>query len=336
MTITGCVLSLIVMAGAAQAQNAPPIAKDAPLIRVDVSLVNVVAIAEDNRGHFVTGLLKDDFEILDNGHRQPITHFDEEGSSPLTVALLIDTSESALNLIEQEKEAAKRFLAEVMRPGDKALLVGFGARVFVWQHLTSSTAELNSALDRIHPLESSDPNAGTLLYQAAYTVASSDEFRAQRGRKAIVILSDGLDNGGVIKERDSVKAVQEAEAVVFGIHSLDLRQIKRSMGIWNYINAPSTAIATTSDATLAGWAKAVGMSTLRKLASPTGGRTVDVDEKMPLEAVFSTIRDETRHEYEIGFTPPAPQSSGEFHRLEVRCKKHGVKIRARSGYYSKH
>lgn len=196
---------------------------DNPSFSVDVRLVSVVCSVRDKQGRFVTGLSRDDFEVLDNGRRRQITHFSEEGASPLTVALLIDTSSSALDILDEEKESARRFFAEMLGPADRAMLVGFGRRVFIWQDLTSLSADLNSALARVRPLESDDPKAGTLLYDAVYTVAR-EKLKGMSGRKVVVILSDGLDNGGAFGQRDAIKAAQEADAVVFGIHKLDSGQ----------------------------------------------------------------------------------------------------------------
>ena len=269
----------------------------------------------------MTGLSKGDFEVLDNARPQQITHFAEEGASPLTVALLIDTSSSALDILDDEKESARRFFTEMLAPADRAILVGFGRRVFVWQDLTSSSVDLNSAITHVRPLESDDPKAGTLLYDAAYMVARA-KLKGLNGRKVIVILSDGLDNGGAFGQKDAIRAAQDADAVIFGIHKLDAGQFNFQRPVDGTLNAEIT-----------GWAKSLGMATLKKLSLSTGGRVFDVDGKQPLEEIFAMIRDETHHEYGLGFAAPPAESGGQYHRLEVRCHRQGVKVRARTGYY---
>jgi Ca-activated chloride channel family protein len=271
----------------------------------------------------MAGLSKDDFEVLDNGRPQPITHFAEEGASPLTAALLIDSSLSALKILEQEGTTARQFFSHVLRPEDRAMIVGFGQRVFIWQDLTASSADLNSALGRIGPLTSSDPKAGTVLYDAVS--AAAHQLKALQGRKVMVILSDGLENGSAIKLGDASRAAQDSEAVIFAVHQLDPDQ-------FNYLTLNSMDL--TAGAQLTGWATSVGMRTLRDLSDPTGGRTFHIDKRTTLDSAFAMILDETHHEYELGFVAPPTEAGGQYHRLEVRCRRQGLKVRARTGYYS--
>jgi VWFA-related protein len=140
----------------------------------------------------------------------------------------------------------------------------------------------------------------------------------------MVILSDGLENGSAIKLGDAARAAQDSEAVIFAIHQLDPDQ-------FNYLTLNSMDL--TAGAQLTGWATSVGMHTLRDLSDPTGGRTFHVDKRTTLDSAFAMILDETHHQYELGFVAPPTESGGQYHRPEVRCQRHGVKVRARSGYY---
>src|SRR5579883_947551 len=147
------VLACLILATAWPA--APQILLNPPpkpeVIRVDVELVNVLCSVRDKHGAYVRGLTKDDFELRVDGHPRPITNFAAEVSSPLTVALMLDVSGSVVNVIPEEKVAGSRFFAEVLRPGDRAMLVGFAELIAVWQDLTPSVELVQAALDRAAP-----------------------------------------------------------------------------------------------------------------------------------------------------------------------------------------
>lgn len=295
----------------AQIDLNPP--KPASVITVDVDLVNLLCSVRDKRGAYVKDLTKEDFEIKQDGKRQPITHFAREVDSPMTVALLLDVSGSVSNIIGTEKAAAERFFDEVLRPGDQALLVGFAHLIAVWQELTPSKERLQSALQRAGPgaLPTGNPEirprGGTLLYDAVGLVASQ-KLQKLPGRKTIILITDGLDNGSIAKIAQAVKAAQEADAVVYSIHYEDDEH-----RLYSGRN---------------------GMSALEKLSEPTGGRTFHVSAKLPLGEIFNQIGEEMRNQYGLGFTPPPDGKDGEFHKLEVRSTKAGLKAQARTGYYS--
>ena len=230
----------------------------------------------------------------------------------MTVALLLDVSGSVANIIGTEKAAAERFFDEVLRPGDKALLVGFAQVIAVWQELTPSKERLHSTLERAGPgaLPTGDPEirprGGTLLYDAVGLVASQ-KLQRLPGRKTIVLITDGEDNGSIARLGEAVKAAQEADAVVYGIHYEDDERTSSRRN---------------------------GMSALEKLSEPTGGRTFHVSGKVPLAEIFTQIGEEMRNQYGLGFKPPADGKDGEFHKLEVKSTKAGLKAQSRSGYYS--
>src|ERR1700681_1215030 len=196
----------------------PP--KDASVITVDVDLVNVLCSVRDKHGAYVKDLSKDDFEIKEDGHRQEIRHFAREVDSPLTVALLLDVSGSVSAIIGAEKSAAARFFSEVLRPGDKALLVGFAQLIAVWQEFTPSAERLAEALARAGPFEMTPgqteyrPRGGTLLYDAVNLVAR-DRLTKQPGRKTMVLITDGEDNGSLVNLETAAKAAQQSDAVVY-------------------------------------------------------------------------------------------------------------------------
>jgi VWFA-related protein len=289
----------------------PP--KDASVITVDVDLVNVLCSVRDKHGAYVKDLNQNDFEIKEDNRRQEIRHFAREVDSPLTVALLLDVSGSVSAIIGTEKAAASRFFAEVLRPGDRALLVGFAQLIAVWQDFTPSAERLAEALDRAGPFVMPSgqteyrPRGGTLLYDAVNLVAR-DRLTKQPGRKTMVLITDGEDNGSLVNLETATKAAQQSDAVVYGIHY--------------------------EDDTRSSPRKVAGLAALEKLSAPTGGRTFHVSQKTPLEAIFETIQEEMRSQYGLGYKSSNPATDGGYRRLEVKSSKSGLKVQARAGYYA--
>ena len=294
----------------AQIELNPP--KPASAIVVDVDLVNLLCSVRDQHGAYVKGLNKEDFEVRQDGKRQVITHFAREVDSPMTVALLLDVSGSVAGIIGTEKAAAARFFDEVLRPGDRALLVGFADLIAVWQELTTSIERLQRALQRAGPFADPAgnpevrPRGGTLLYDAV-TLVAAQKLQSLPGRKTIILITDGQDNGSIANIAKAVQAAHEADAVVYGIQYEDSER---------------------------GYPGRNGMSALEKLSEPTGGRTFRVTRKMPLEVIFDDIGEEMRNQYGLGFRRAADGREGEFHKLEVKSTMAGVKVQARTGYYS--
>ncbi|HEV2689817.1 MAG TPA: VWA domain-containing protein [Bryobacteraceae bacterium] len=276
-------------------------------IKVDVDLVNVLCTVYDNRGALVTDLKQEDFEIREDGKPQQIKYFARETSLPLTMALLLDMSGSVRRFIEAEKETAVRFLQEVLRPQDRALLMGFSSTVVLWQNFTSSPVLLRANVEQMHPilfrgipLDGSAMPA-TLLYDAVYATAV-EKLEGISGRKVMVIISDGLDNGSRLHLDDAVRAVQSRNTIVYGICFAD------------------------------GFS---GCSFLKSMAEPTGGRMFQVGTKAPLSKIFKTIEDELRSQYSLGYVPANRAHDGTFRKLQVRLPlKKDLKVDVRKGYYA--
>jgi len=278
------------------------------VIRVDVDLVNVLCSVRDHGGTWAQGLTRDDFEVREDGKPRKVTHFAADSDSPMTVALLVDVSGSVADILEIERVAARRFLDEVLRPGDQALIGGFSSTIPIWQDLTGSVPDLHAGVERVSATsdivtEGVRPRGGTLLYDAVDLVASRKLARL-RGRKTLVLITDGVDNGSKVSIDHAVKSAQQADAVLFAIH-----YVPRTYG------------------------GSEGKRPLDKLSEPTGGRTFSVSAKMPLERAFAEIADEMRHQYSLGFTPE--KRDGEFHKLEVKVKRAGMKLTTRNGYYAR-
>jgi Ca-activated chloride channel family protein len=276
---------------------------------MDVGLVNMLCTVRDKTGAYVKDLSKEDFVVLEDGRRQNITNFAREVDTPLTVALLLDVSGSVMNILDLEKAAADKFFTNVLRPGDRAMLVGFAQYVLVWRDLTSSRELLEQALmDRAGPMdplpEGPPIHGGTLLRDAVKLVSTQKLIRLP-GRKTIVLITDGEDNGSRAGLQDTIKTAQQAEAVIYGIHYED-----------------------------AGASYGTGKHVLELMSGPTGGRTFHVDKKMTLENAFAAIEEEMRNQYAVGYPLPDKSGSGEFHKVEVKVVRPGLKVQTRTGYYA--
>ena len=291
---------VLLLAGVAAAQVVLNSPEPAPTLRVDVTLVNVYCSVRDRHGAFVRDMAKEEFEIREGGKRQPIRLFAREVDSPLTVALLLDTSGSVAPFIEAEKATAARFFREFLRPGDSALVAGFAGRVALWRDFTASPAALERALyTQAEALPKRPGRGGTLLLDAV-SLVSQQKLRRRPGRKLMVVITDGLDNGSNAKIDDAIRAAQQADAVVYGIHFGEGDE---------------------------------GLVTLEDIAKPTGGRAWRVSTKQPLERIFAAIAEEMRSQYGLAYRPPDGAIAPGFRRLEVRTTRPGLDVRARHGYY---
>ncbi len=277
-------------------------------IKVDVDVVNVLCTVHDRHGALIANLSKDDFAIREDGTPQEIRYFARETDLPLTVALLVDVSGSVRRFVQSEKQAAVEFFRQVLRPGDQALLTGFSSTLVLWQDFTASVSELEKALAGMHAVPfkgipaDGGPTPTTLLYDAV----SGTAFRKLAdvsGRKAMVIISDGLDLGSRTNLEIAVRAVQATNTIVYGIC---------------YPNPHQS-----------------GCEYLRNLSDATGGTTFDLRSNTPLAEIFQRIEDELRSQYSLGFVSANRERDGKFRKLEVTVRVKGLKVEARKGYYSR-
>ncbi len=300
------VVLLLVGSSRALAQATAPAESEVP-IKVDVDVVNVLCTVYDKRGALVQDLARQDFELLENGKRQEIRYFTRDTDLPLTVALLIDVSGSVRAAVEAEKDAAEKFLEAVIRPYDQALLMGFSSTIVLWQDFTPSVERLNAALSRLRPVpfrglpRDGQPMPGTLLYDAV-GITAHEKLARVSGRKVLVVISDGLDNGSLSHSEEAVAAVQSANAIVYGI-------------------CYSTGFS--------------GCDFLKGLAEPTGGRMFQAGRKTPLEKIFQTIEQELRSQYALGYVPTDRTEDGSFRKLQVRVHPRGLRVQARKGYFAR-
>ncbi|HWF47298.1 MAG TPA: VWA domain-containing protein [Bryobacteraceae bacterium] len=297
-------------------------------LSVNVDLVNVLfAVRAKKGGALIPNLTKDNFHIYEDGKEQTIKQFSRETDLPLTLGLLIDISASQGNLISIEQNAASQFFSSVIRTKDEAFLISFGHTTDLLQDYTNSPRLLRSALNGLQgdgsgavygggpignpgAIPQTGPPKGTLLYDAIY-LASNEKLKNEVGRKAVVLITDGDDQGSYYKIHDAIEAAQRANAIVYSIYYVDRMFYMR-----------------------AGMIGGGGEGELRKMSDETGGHVFVVDRKHTLSDVFKELQDEMRNQYSIGYTPVNDKRDGTFRRIEIKTNQADYKVQARSGYYA--
>ena len=306
---------------AAQQQEQKPADDISPTIQVEVNLVSLLASVRDKHGALINNLTKDDFTLTEDGQPQTVKYFTKETDLPLTIGLLVDVSASQRNLIEIERDAAYQFFSQVLRKKDLAFLISFGEDAELLQDFTSSPRLLqaglnglrvNSGVQGIHPgpVPTVGQPRGTVLYDAVY-LAASDRMTHEVGRKALVLITDGMDEGSRLKIDEAIRAAQKADCVVYSIYYVD----------------PSAYYGR-------GYFGGVSDSALKRMSEETGGHVFRVERKHPLPEVFKELQDEMRSQYSVGYTPTNEKKDGTFRRVDLRTTDHNLKVQVRKGYYA--
>ena len=300
------------------ASDAPPepVADiDAPTINVNVNLVNIYFSARDKTG-FITNLAKADCSVAEDKVPQTIKNFTQEKKLPLTIGILLDTSGSQQNVLPLEQQAGAEILRDVLKPKDEAFLISFDINVDLLADYTNRPSEIARALNKASINTGAGTGSatgngnprGTLLYDAVY-LAAHDKLSKEAGRKVIVMLTDGGDQGSQENLKGAIEEAQKANAIVYVI-----------------------LIADRMGQFYGGFS--VGDSDMNKLAADTGGRVINVGNNgKKLEEAFQQITDELRTQYLLSYTPTNTKSDGTYRKLELDCGK-GLKLDARKGYYA--
>ena len=283
-----------------------------PTFSSEVKVVNILATVRDKSGALIRDLQKDRFKIFEDGRPQQIRYFSQESDLPLTIGLLVDTSFSQMKVLEQERAASYRFLDEVLRQDkDKAVVVQFDQAVVIRQELTSSHKDLQDTLTLLDvpTREQASEGSGTLLYDAVRT-AASQVMRKQQGRKAFIVLTDGVDVGSTNSLTDAIEAAQRADTLIYSILFADESYYGgRLLG-------PS------------------GAGVLKRLARETGGGFFEVTPKQTIGDIYEVIQEELRSEYSLGFISDRPVTKSGFRSLRVITNQKGLLVQARDRYYA--
>jgi len=318
-------LPFLLTLGAALLAQTPPQTKpadDIPSITVDVDVVSILASVRDKRGALVANLQKDDFTILEEGKAQSIKYFTKETDLPLTIGLLVDVSGSQRNLIDIERNAASQFFSQVLRKKDEAFLISFGEETELLQDYTGSARLLSQGLNQLRvssgvggispgPVPTIGDPRGTVLYDAVY-LAASEKLKTEVGRKVIVVITDGVDQGSRMSRNQAIEAAQKADAVIYSIEYYDPSAYGRFMSFGG----------------------SGGEGELHKMSDETGGHVYKVDRGHPLDMVFRELQDEMRSQYSIGYTPTNGLKDGSYRHLDVKLANKDLKAQARKGYYA--
>jgi VWFA-related protein len=314
-----------VWAQEAPSPTGPPPKSDAPVmeeqdnplqtLKIGTNLVNVYFSARDKSG-FLTNLKKDDCNIYENKDLQTIRNFTQEKNLPLTIGLLLDTSGSQEYVLPLEKDAGAEFLKDVLTPKDEAFLISFDINVNLLADYTNSSREIRRAMDAAvintgagtGSVTGNSTPRGTLLYDAVY-LAANEKLRQEAGRKIIVMLTDGGENGSQENLRDTIEAAQKSNVIIYVILIAD-RQFSGGFGGFG------------------------GVSEMNQMTEATGGRVINVGNNgKRLQEAFDQIQDELRTQYLLSYRPKNVNFDGKFRTLNMDCGK-GVKIQMRKGFYA--
>ncbi|HLG16677.1 MAG TPA: VWA domain-containing protein [Blastocatellia bacterium] len=320
-------LALIFCAGIAAASPQQKSA-DVP-IKIESTLVNVPVIVSDRQGRYISGLKLADFRLYDDGAPQPVSFF-ETSEQPLNIALLLDTSRSTFEVIDDIKEAARDFLKE-MRPRDRAMIVSFDYDVHELSPLTSDRRALDRAIDgaRIGDY------FGTTLRDAVYEVTERSLKRID-GRKAIILLTDGKDFGSQVSETDLLAVAAESDAMIYSVfYETNSPQARRNAGRNPFPRGRRGGWGRRPNADRRSDRQArnnkEAIRFMSQLSEVSAGRFYE-SEVADLKKTFNLIAEELRHQYVLGFYPDAARLDGNKHRLKVEVTTPNAAVRARRSY----
>jgi VWFA-related protein len=352
------------------------LSQDVPTFSSDVKVVNVLATVRDKHGQIVNNLTKDDFKLQQDGQAQTIRYFTKETDLPLTLGLLVDTSMSQRRLIEQERTASYSFLNNLMRPDDKdkAFVIHFDWEVELLQDTTSSRPKLEAALEKLDNPRfapgyggggggssggggsgsgggypggggsrgggGGHHGGGTTLYDAVF-LASDEVTRKLQGRKALIILSDGVDTGSKVSLDRAIETAQRANTLVYSILYAD----PEAYGHQGYPGMGGGGHH-------GGWGGGGGMGrpsgggypqqashpdgkkVLERISRETGGRFFEVSKKQPIDQIYAQIEQELRNQYSLGYTPTKDVAAPGYHKIMLTATNKDLIVQAREGYYA--
>lgn len=341
----------------------------APTFKVDVKVVNVLATVRDKNGQIVKDLNKDDFKVSEDGRPQTIKYFARETDLPLTLGLLVDTSGSQLKSLDEERTGSAAFVNEVLRPGkDSAFLIHFDHEVELLQDVTTSPEKLDARLQELRETRGENYGgggnsggrgggrrgggfgAGTLLYDSIF-LASDEVLQKQQGRKAIVVLTDGVDHGSKMSLDSAIESAQRANTIVYSIYYKGEEAGDRRFGAsgpWGGGGGGRRGGGWPGGG--GGWPGGGGGSrrgggparensedgkkVLERLSRETGGHIFVVSKKDTIDKIYSEIQDELRNEYSLGYTSDrAAEDASDYRHITVSTKAKDLKVQAREGYY---
>ncbi len=288
-------------------------------IRVNVKLINVGFAVRDSRGKLVMDLKQEDFEVFEDGAPQKISFFAKSTDVPLNLGLLVDMSGSQEPFMKRHHKDLETFLKKSLGPQDRAFLLCFGNRLRLAEDYSSSPQDLAEALKdfmkghgeypQLGPLQEKR-TGGTAFYDAIYYAVQEKLADAAKGRRALIIFSDGEDNSSAHHMLDAIEASQNNDVLLFSVRYTDAKD--------GHFNARNK----------------YGTSVMERISRETGGADFDARAK-GLAENFEQIGEELRSSYELAYHSTNPIPDGTFHKISIRVKQPGLKVRAKSGYYAR-
>lgn len=286
-------------------------------LRVDVNLVNVSFTVRDATGALADKLVKDDFDVFEDGVPQKISFFARSTDLPLTLGLIVDASGSQEHFSKKHEKDLEVFLKEVLGPKDKAFLLCFGNHLRMVNDYTQSGEEMlehmkeyEKKTDRfpeIGPRENRD--LGTAFYDSIfYSIA--EKLALENGRRALLVFSDGEDNSSSHDMMTTIEAAQAANVLVFTI-----RYTQKEHGQFTARNQ-------------------YGIRVMDRIARETGGANIDAEATDP-HTYFHQIAEALRTSYELAYYPSNPIKDETFRKIVIRPKQPGLVVRAKTGYFAR-
>ena len=364
------IAALAVLPGVAPSMRAQDAAST---IAVDVKVVALPVTVRDKHGTIVRDLTKDDFTLQEDGRPQVIRYFSQDTNLPLTLGLLVDTSRSQSNVLDAERNASRSFFDQMLvQPKDKAFLIHFDREVELLQDLTSSHEKLQAALELLKtPSDrerSNDPNdpsnspsgsgsgshhgGGTQLYDAVF-LASNELMKKQQGRKAFIILSDGVDRGSKTYLESAIESAQRADTVVYSIYFADSHRdegqrpggMGRGGGGWPGGGGGGWPGGGGGYPGGGGGGRGGGQrhpeeprtdgkKVLERISKETGGRFFEVSKKETVGQIYDSIVEELRTQYSMGYTPDKDSTASGYHHVQLQVKRKDLTVQTRDGYYA--
>jgi VWFA-related protein len=285
-------------------------------IRVESTLITVPAIVSDPQGRFVSGLDVNTFKLFEDGVPVPISLF-LTSEDPVKIALLIDTSRSTTTVLNKIKKAAEQFLLQ-LRPKDIAMVASFDSEIQVLCPFSSDPKELKEGI------RSARSGGSQTKMRDAINQTALQKFRSITGRKAIIVLTDGQDQGSRISARDLMYSVASSNTLIYSIfYSVDPRQLMKEL-----FGVPPRKGATTAP-----WDEREAQAALylEKIANLSAGRFYRSNAR-ELDVVFRQISDELRAQYLLGFYPDTSKLDDSTHSLVVSASVPDAVVRSRLSY----
>jgi VWFA-related protein len=345
-----------------QAQSQPELKRPQegqPKIAVEVKTVSVLATVRDKHGKIISNLTKDDFQLDEDGRPQTINYFAHESDLPLRLGLLVDTSLSQRRVLDQERSASYSFLDHLLREDkDLAFVIHFDREVELLQDFTPSRPQLQAALQKLSTPQfdggggsasggggggngggggggrgRGSHGGGTLLYDAIF-LASDELMSKQQGRKALIILSDGVDHGSRETLAEAIATAQRSDTIVYSIYFSDDEghSIPGGFGMGGRGGGMGGGRGGGRYPPQEREQRPDGKKILEQISKETGGRMFKVSKKETVDAIYAQIEEELRNQYSLAYTPDKGNTVG-YHKIHLVAKPKDLVVQARDGYY---